>query len=351
MATFAVPVVRIRDIEPIANADAIELAVVGEYRSVVRKGDFLPGELAIYLPEASILPDSLLEQLGLVGKLAGSAKNRIKAVRLRGCLSQGILLKEVPQDALVGDDMASVLSIVKYEPQLPSSMCGDMAALFGSPLKYDIENYKSFPDVMEVGQDVEMTEKTHGTFCGIGVIPGLDNPDMFGNDGIVYSKGLGGKGFVFKDSPANADNIYVQAAVSWAVHERIRATFPGQRVHVLGEVYGYGVQDLCYGRKDRGFAVFDVNVDGDYLCRSALAQAVQALGLHRVPVLYRGPFNRDILLQHTDGNTVIGESSHMREGVVVTPLNERRDDRIGRVILKSVSANYLLRKGDATEFA
>lgn len=38
MSSFTVPVVRIRDVEPITNADAIELAVVGDYRSVVRKG-------------------------------------------------------------------------------------------------------------------------------------------------------------------------------------------------------------------------------------------------------------------------------------------------------------------------
>jgi RNA ligase (TIGR02306 family) len=91
MSSFSVPVIRIRGIEPIANADAIELAVVGDYRSVVRKGQFTAGSLAVYLPEASVLPDSLIEELGLVGKLAGGARNRVKAIRLRGCLSQGIL--------------------------------------------------------------------------------------------------------------------------------------------------------------------------------------------------------------------------------------------------------------------
>ena len=351
MSTFAAPVIRIRAIEPIPNADAIELAVVGDYRSVVRKGQFQAGDVAVYLPEASVLPDNLIERLGLTGKLAGGAKNRIKAIRLRGCLSQGILLADIPDKMVEGDDVSAILGVIKYEPPIPASMAGEVANLFGQPLKYDIENFKAFPDILLDGEEVEMTEKAHGTFCGVAVIPGLDHTEMFGGDGLASSKGLGAKGLVFKDNEANAYNIYVQAARSIGLHDRIRTTFPGKVVHVLGEVYGYGVQDLQYGRKDRGFAVFDISIDGAFLSRDALAAACITLGLDRVPVLYRGPFSRDVMMQHTDGKTVIGYDAHIREGVVITPVVERRHDQIGRVILKSVSADYLLRKGEATEFS
>ena len=92
-------------------------------------------------------------------------------------------------------------------------------------------------------------------------------------------------------------------------------------------------------------------IDGAFLSRDALAEACDALCVSRVPVLYRGPFSREVMMQHTDGKTVVGGGAHIREGVVITPVNERRDDRIARVILKSVSADYLLRKGNATEFA
>lgn len=350
MSSFSVPVVCIRAIEPIPGADAIELAVVGDYRSVVRKGQYAPGDRAIYLPESAVLPESLIETLGLTGKLAGSAKNRVKAIRLRGCLSQGILYDAVPEGAVDGQCMAETLGVTKYEPPVPAHMAGEVANLFGHPLKYDIENFKAFPDVLVDGEEVEMTEKAHGTFCGVAVIPGTDHAEIFGGDGLVYSKGLGAKGLVFKDNAANAGNLYVQVARAVGLHDRIRDAFPGKVVHVLGEVFGFGVQDLTYGRKDRGFAVFDINVDGRYLDRGELADAVATLGLTRVPVLYRGPFSREEMMRHTDGKTVIGGGAHIREGVVVTPVRERRDDRIGRVILKSVSGDYLTRKGDATEF-
>jgi RNA ligase (TIGR02306 family) len=351
MATFTVNVVRIRNIEAIPGADAIELAVVGDYRSVVKKGQFNPGDIAVYLPEASVLPDVLIEKLGLVGKLAGGAKNRIKAVRLRGCLSQGILYDHIPEGAQEGDDVADILGVIKYEPPVPAHMAGEVANLFGHPIKYDIENFKAYPDVLQDGEEVEMSEKAHGTFCGIAVIAKLDHPEMFDGNGLVYSKGLGSRGLVFKNNEANIANLYVLAAKNIKLHETIRRVFPGQTVHVLGEVYGQGVQDLQYGCKERRFAAFDISVDGRFLGRDEFASAVAALGIPRMPVLYRGPFSREEMYKHTDGKSVIGNGANIREGIVVVPVVERRDDAIGRVILKSISGDYLTRKGEVTEFS
>ena len=67
-----------------------------------------------------------------------------------------------------------------------------------------------------------------------------------------------------------------------------------------------------------------------------------------VPVLYRGPFSVAAMRKHTDGRTMMG-ADHIREGIVMIPASERTDQRIGRVCLKSVSANYLTRK-NGTEY-
>ena len=239
MSEFIVPVITINAIESIPDANAIEVAVVGDYRSVVSKGKFNPGDLAIYIPEGAVVPDNLLEKMNLVGKLAGHAKNRVKAIKLRGCLSQGILYNDYDFDNVpVGSDLAETLGITKYEPPIPSNMAGDLACIYGKPLHYDIENYKRFPDMIEDGELVEITEKTHGTFCGIAFHQGLNDPEMFRNSGFVYSKGLGAKGLVFKNNVANEQNLYVQIAKKLNLHERIEKVFPGQTVHVLGEIYG-----------------------------------------------------------------------------------------------------------------
>jgi len=56
------------------------------------------------------------------------------------------------------------------------------------------------------------------------------------------------------------------------------------------------------------------------------------------------------MLDHTDGKeTVTGRQTHLREGIVIKPVTERRHEEIGRVVLKSVSGKHLTRKG-GTEF-
>jgi RNA ligase (TIGR02306 family) len=75
------------------NADALELAQVGLYRAVVAKGAYRTGDAAVYIPEQSVLPADLIEELGLTGRLAGSNADRVRAVRLRGELSQGIVCR------------------------------------------------------------------------------------------------------------------------------------------------------------------------------------------------------------------------------------------------------------------
>ena len=75
------------------------------------------------------------------------------------------------------------------------------------------------------------------------------------------------------------------------------------------------------------------------------------MGLSRVPVVYRGPLSAEVLMEHTSGReSVSGQGTHIREGVVVRPCVERRDPRLGRVQLKSINPKYLTRKG-GTEFS
>lgn len=92
MSTLRVTAERLT-ILPHPNADAPELAQVGLYHAVVAKNVYQTGDYALYIPEQAILPDQLIEELGLTGRLSGSKKNRVSAVRLRGELSQGIVCR------------------------------------------------------------------------------------------------------------------------------------------------------------------------------------------------------------------------------------------------------------------
>ncbi len=363
MATFKVETVRVV-IEPHPNADALELARVGDYVSIVRKGEYATGDLVAYIPEQSIVPDPILDELGLRGRLAGREHNRVKAIKLRGVLSQGLCYpaRTMWSD---GQDVTAELGIRKYEPPVPTHMSGRVyGAGHDRCLKYDVENYKRFPEVLQPGEPVVFTEKVHGTWCQIGVMPDAMADPEHGRV-VVSSKGLASKGLAFAPSvPENYGNLYLRAARNFDVVGRIERVFAaalaaGSPVFVLGEVFGKGVQDLGYGADvgrdaELGFRVFDVFVGlpstGEYLGDEALEEACDRMALARVPVVYRGPFSARVMAEHTDGcETISGNKLHIREGVVMRPQVERRHVELGRVQLKSVSERYLLRKG-GTEF-
>jgi len=368
MSTFAVTVERVT-ILPHPKADRLEIAQIGDYQSVVGKGSFKTGDLVAYIPEQAIVPQNLLKEMGLEGRLAGKNKNRVKATKLRKILSQG-LCYPAREEWQRGADVAEVLGITKWEPPIPAHLSGEVfAAGSDRTLRYDIENQKKFPHVLEDGEPVVFTEKLHGTWMQAALMPKqMAHPD----EGrlIVSSKGLASRGLAMKyDAEANKTNLYVRVARHYTMENRISFAFGRVLkdeldpcpVFVLGEVYGNGVQDLTYGAKtdkdvDIGFRIFDIYVgkpdQGRYLNDDELDGACERLSIPRVPVLYRGPFSRAVMQEYTDGyETITGHDVHIREGIVMRPQTERRNEEVGRVQLKSVSGDYLTRKGSSlTEY-
>lgn len=375
MSTFEAKVYKLT-IEPHNNADTLELAVIGDYRSVVRKDQFKTGDLGVYIPEGAIVPEPVLYQLGLLGKLAGPNKDRVKTQRLRGVVSQGLVLQCLadnhPRDTHYimytdsesgvedyltvkeGDVVTDFLGITKYEPPIPTNMSGEVFNAHGYTLKYDIENIKKFPHAIPEGEMVLITEKLHGTWTCFGYHPDIEHP-------IVTSKGLSAQGLAFKFNEVNANNLYIRSLNSTVdangnnVIARLqREVIEGLPFYILGETYGKGVQDLHYGLTKPHFRAFDIYVgkpgEGRYLCGNEFIAACHKIGLETVPVLYCGAYHKALVTELTDGKDNV-TGTHMREGVVIRGLlDDKYTSDLGRVIVKSVSEAYLLRKGDATEY-
>lgn len=204
----------------------------------------------------------------------------------------------------------------------------------------------------------------HNTWCCMGYHPEVDCH-------IVTSKGLSDNGLAFKMNEANQKNLYMRALNATApnsdgtggtIIDRMCNYFAEQDhtyacerpFYILGEVYGQGIQKgFSYGASEPSFRVFDVYLgtpgQGNYLDYEGLCQFCDIVNLKMVPVVYHGPFSKEIMLKHTDGKTILG-GEHIREGIVIKPEKERTDNELGRVILKSKSEDYLLRKGDTTEY-
>lgn len=334
MAEFKTEVVRIEDVYPHENADRLDVVKIYDYECITSRGRCKKGDLVAYIQEGSLLSQALMEEMEI-------KKPRIKAIKLRGQFSQG-LVYPAREGWVEGQDVSEELGIEKYEPkEFGRKIAGGMY-MFGKrtrgnepTINYDIENIKKYRSVME-GEEIVITEKLHGTWFCLGTFP--DREDL------VSSKGLSKRNVAIEE---DSGNLY------WSIANkvpRIRREIP---IYVLGEILGGGVQDLSYGLEEPILRVFDIYEglpgEGRYLDWEDVVETCEHFGYDLVPELYRGPFDMDKILELTDGMDNI-TGSHMREGVVVKPVKEKWDNRCGRVILKSVSQDYLLRKG-GTEFS
>jgi RNA ligase (TIGR02306 family) len=102
MGTFATPIVRVLSVEHHPNADRLSIVKILGYTAISGKLEdgshrYKEGDLVVYIPSASILPEWLLKEMDFwdkeknMGSLAGSNGDRVKPLRLRGIYSEGVL--------------------------------------------------------------------------------------------------------------------------------------------------------------------------------------------------------------------------------------------------------------------
>lgn len=109
---------------------------------------------------------------------------------------------------------------------------------------------------------------------------------------------------------------------------------------MYGEIFGQ-VQNLKYGSigGQLFFAAFDILWEGKWWD----FDEARIIGdqLSWVPLVYRGPFVKEQILEFAEGDSSWPGAQHYREGVVIKPIRERTDNKIGRVQLKVVGNRYL----------
>ncbi|MCK9369720.1 RNA ligase (ATP) [Candidatus Dojkabacteria bacterium] len=399
MAEFEVKIQKIF-ITQHPNADALDVGHIGSpdgWQVVVRKGSFKDQDLCAYIGENSVVPEWILKKYGFwneernKGMLAGSLGDRVKGIRLRNEFSLGICIPTIksssgedPNRILVsyliagefveeGDDVTELLGITKFEPTIPAAMFGQVyngGTNIG--VNYDVENIKNHSTVLQEGEQVQITEKLHGINFQVVVLPIKPeyhheehlfrqyehDPDMTGYI-AVSSKGQGGKGLFLKHNKENENNVYLKTTYpiySYLINALV-TKFNNEMFTVVGEIFGHNIQDLTYGmtNNERSFRVFDVYLGergrGRWLEDSELDDFCAATKIERVPMLYRGPYSKELaheLSQHTKS---VFDSNQIREGVVIKAVPERTfHNGQCRVSLKLLNEDYLTRKGVTTEF-
>jgi len=352
-SSLVVPIVKIENVRPHPNADKLDLASVLGYQMAIPKGKYSNDDVVVYFPADTILTPEWIDKLGVVNFLKGKDKNRVGKIRLRGEASFGLIIA-VP-DGLqgeVGDNVAEFFGATKYEPPI-KAQTGDAAPRDENidPFfnKYtDIENGRIFVDVFQPGEEVIATEKIHGTNCRLGYVNGNKVAGSMGLRRLPPIRKLD-----MTDEEYDAEmkrNTYWFPWTIPSVDMLLTSLSEQCRTVVLyGEVFGGNVQNLNYGiEKGRGFGfrAFDLYVDygngGHFVDWDVLVKYCSG-DIDTAPVLYRGPFDFDKIKEVADGKTTIG-GDHIREGVVIKPVKERVDPKIGRAVLKYIGTEYELSK-------
>lgn len=330
MATLKVEVVKIKSVEAHPNADRLDIVTVLGYTVVTAKGQYQVGDLAAYFPLDSVLPEELIDNLGV----RPYYKGKLKAAKLRGIFSEGLLAPLDETYTLFGDmsegaDLTDLFGVTKWEPPvIPTKALGGCAEAPIGEFKFPSpEHWKRYSYYLEPGELVGITEKIHGTNFSIKV----------DEDGTNH---VGSHNFFWR---MDTNNVYTRAHREFP---ELQCLPPNTQV--FGEIYG--VQDLKYGLKAGAidYAVFAVKVDGVYLDFHSARAWCYDYGLKAVPLLYVGAYDPDVVRSFNNKTSTL--ANHIMEGVVVQPLVERYEPRLGgRLVLKFISDSYLLRKGETTE--
>lgn len=347
MSTIKVEVTRISDVRPHTNADSLELATVGGWQMCVKQGVYRNGDPIVYFEQGTVLPREVADRLSVTQYLRekndidGNRVLVIHRVRLRGEPSFGLVITPEP-GMEVGDDVADYYGASKFYPPVRTQAGDSAPADERFPAYTEIENMRSYPETIATGEEVVTTEKLHGTNCRVGFVT-----DMV--DGERQRTLMAGSRGLRRKEPADHDaarlNTYWYPTTLESVDSLLRELFAqGHEQAVLyGEVFGPGIQAYNYGQKAVAFRAFDLMIDGQYLDYDQFVATCNQAGVETAPMLYRGPFSLSTIKAISEGESLIG-GAHGREGVVVRPVKERQDVKIGRVILKYIGDAYLFSK-------
>jgi RNA ligase (TIGR02306 family) len=356
MSTLQVELCQILEVKPHPNADKLDLIRVKGWDTIVKRDQFKVDDSVIFIPPDAIVPAAVHQGLKITNYCAElpkssqdaiDGKRRVKAARLRGVPSYGtvmsldelyLILGEKPSYSISNTDFAHLLGITKYEPPIKSTQ-GDVERDSPQFHRYtDIENWRNYPDVFKDGEQVVITEKIHGTNCRLGYC--LDTKDetwkfMAGSHRTRRKEGLYWEPFEWY--PVLKEMITY-------LHEQN----DNKPVVIFGEIFGAGVQDMNYGLAKKDFRIFDIAINGTYLDFSIAEACCRFYDIPFVPILYIGGYSEEIINQFTDGQAFQTDENTKfkgREGCVIKSYIEDEDTLIGRKILKSISCDYLDRRG------
>ena len=356
-------VATVTEIKAIEGADNIELAVVGGWNAITKKGEYELGAKVVVATTDAVIPEALSDLMSVTSYLRKG--QRVRTVKLRGVYSECLLIpfkylapKSLEKNVKVGHDMMEILGITKFEPPIKQIQLAS-----GRKIKYrDNQNfhiYYKFPNLKNVTgmfteeDEVQITRKLHGTNARYGIVKKsklsiLDKiKRFFGNDWVDYEyvygshnceKGSDSQGFYSTDvwrTIAERDGI---KDILWREAKRRGVEELGSGLVIYGEIYGAGIQsNYDYGLTDIKFAGFDITLNGKYLAPETSEIIIEdVLLLPHVEVLYEGLWSQDIQDDFVFKNFIEG-TKVPHEGIVIKHVSGERQK-----VAKVINPDYLI---------
>jgi len=299
---------KISEVKAIPEADKICAYGVDGWFVVDSIGKYSVGDLVVFLEVDSFVPTELAPFLSK-GKepreFEGIKGERLRTVKLKKQISQGLLLPVNQKWWNEGDDVTEYFGIIKWErpmnAQLAGMARGNFPALVPKTDQPRIQNLTR--EFAEYQQDTwSITEKLDGSSCTFY----LDDEGVF----HVCSRNL--------DLKEDEANSFWKVARKFDIEGIMRRNFM-LGMAIQGEMIGEGIQGNQY-KVQLDFYVYDMyNVHtGQYLLPVQLKAACEKIGLKHVPILDENASIKDhtiqSLLQYAEGKSLLNGSN--REGVV-----------------------------------
>lgn len=330
LATIA----KVENVAPIEGADAIEVVTIRGWKVVTKKNEFKIGDFCVYCEIDSVLPEK--EEFEFLRKV----NFRIKTLRLRGQVSQGIVfpLSVLPTEVTIeeGLDVTDILGVTKYEPIMPASLGGTAKGYFPShSIKTDEERIQNLVDKYD-----EL--KTHKYFA----TEKLDGSSTtyFLKDNVfgVCSRNL--------ELIETEDNTFWKVARDLKIEEKMREYAKRNGItnfNIQGELIGEGIQGNKYGLKGHTVRFFRAfNIDAfEFFDYEVFINMIGEMGLLTVPVLgvVELPDTVDGLLAFVEGKSALNPKTE-REGIVFVS-TDFVSKYNGRLSFKGISNKFLLKNG------
>ena len=308
------------------------MATVGGWDVVVKRGEFAVGDLAVYIEIDSWVGHDLAPFLSKGNEpreYNGVRGERLRTVRLRGQVSQGLLLSRYIVLDRVGEihegqDITELLGIQKWEAPIPASLAGDVRGAFPSFIpKTDQERIQNLTQEFDTwnGLEWEGSEKLDGS-----------SMTVYHKDGDF---GVCSRNWNLADSEGNS--LWQQARK----YNLEQVLAQEGNYAVQGEIIGEGIQGNPYRIQGQDFFVYDVfDINAQrYLTPVERRKFVERNGLNHVPVIYSDiatPVSVNVTLELAEGRSVLNPNTE-REGLVFKSG--------GVVSFKAISNKFLLKSG------